>query len=371
MTLPYQKIKDMTLGVNPMIFSSGQIDEVQIQNASLDVTIGHRAYRVVSSFLPQPHETIDDVLRKHTLYSFDILPGTVLEKHACYIIPLQEGFHLPSEIYAMSNPKSSIGRIDVFVRLLTDHNQQYDYIPRGYHGPLYIEVIPLSFVISIAPGLSLNQIRFRTDENELVGDLDLKLAHSRYGLVFDADKNAPVPPEQLQVRGGTVVLTADLKNREIVGWRAKPSSAVIDLTKHQALDASICWEPIHATEAGELILMPNMFYLLASRERVRVPHEFAAEVMPYEPQSGEFRTHYAGFFDAGFGYGDQGELPGSAAVLEVRAHTTPFRLTHGQVICKLVYERLSEPPTKVYSAASGSYYTDLGPKLAKFFKNTW
>ncbi|MBT3413187.1 MAG: 2'-deoxycytidine 5'-triphosphate deaminase [Candidatus Jacksonbacteria bacterium] len=371
MTLPYQKLKEMIAGDSPMITSVTEIKEEQIQPCSLDLTIGTHAYRVSSSFLPQPHETIEEVLERNTLYSFDIKPGTILEKNATYIIPLQEGLSLPEEIYGKVNPKSSIGRVDVFVRLLADRTPQFDFVPRGYKGQLYIEVIPLSFVVAIEPGLSLNQAIFRTSDSNQLSSLDLKLAHSKYGLVFDSARNEPMAAEDIRVQQGCLVLTIDLKETDIIGWRSKPSNVVIDLARREYLDADDCWEPIMRTNKNELVIDPNSFYLLASRERVRIPPEYEAEVIAYDVDSGELRSHYAGFFDPGFGHGDDGSLMGSTAVLEVRPHTVPFRLTHGQVICKMVYRKMSEIPEKLYSQSSGSYYTGTGPKLSKHFKNTW
>ncbi|HLD20258.1 MAG TPA: 2'-deoxycytidine 5'-triphosphate deaminase [Patescibacteria group bacterium] len=371
MTLPYQKLKEMITGTSPMILSSVGIRDEHIQPASLDMTLGRRVYRVSSSILPRKDETIAELLEKYTLYSFELKEHTILEKNASYVIPLQESVELPDEIFAVASPKSSIGRVDVFVRLLVDGTPQFDYVPQGYKGPIYIEVIPLSFVVSVSPGLSLNQLRFKTDESHQLSTIDLKLAHSHYGLVFDPYTHEPIPPSILNVHNNSLALTVDLKNRDIIGWRSKPSTIVVDLSQRESLDAEKCWEPIPRQESEELILVPNSFYLLASVERVRVPIAYSCEMAAYDVSSGELRSHYAGFFDPGFGYGVDGSVPGATAVLEVRPHSVPFRITHGQVICKMIYEKLSELPEKVYSQGAGSYYTDLGPKLSKYFKNAW
>lgn len=369
MTLPYQKIRDMIFGENPMIFSSGNIEESQIQPASLDLTLGDRVYRISSSFLPKQGEKIQDILDRRTLYDFELKPGTILEPNSAYIIPLAEYLDLAPGLHAFSSPKSSIGRVGIFTRLLADGTTRFDYIPSGYKGPLYVEVIPLDFVVKIFPGLPLNQIRFRTAENYRVREPLLRLAHAKYGLLFNQEGIA-VDQREMIVNEDSIMLTVDLDSRDIVGFVAKhDTTKAIDLSVYGELDPEDFWVPIHRPKNSELVLVPNNFYLLSTQERVSFPPGFAGEISSYDPSSGEMRSHYAGFFDPGFG--DNSALRGTTAVLEVRAHSIPFRLTHGQIICKMNYERLLEVPERLYSEAIGSTYTGTGPKLSKHFRQTW
>ena len=367
MTLPYQKIKDMIFGQRPMVFGSRFISENQIQPASLDLTLGTRVYRISTSFLPKPNEKIADVMAERSLYDFELKPGTILEPNSSYIIPLSEYVDLAPGIYGHANPKSSIGRVGLFVRLLCDGTPRFDYIPEGYKGPLYLEVIPLDFVVKIHPGLPCNQVRFRSTGHYRAREVDLRLAHTRDGLLF-SNEGVPLLQSDLKVSEGGLMLTVDLESRDIVGYKAKhDTTAAIDLGLIGQHDPADFWEPIMRPKNKELVLVPNNFYLLASNERVSLPPQYAGEMASYDTASGEMRSHYAGFFDPGFGYSSNG----TTAVLEVRAHNVPFRLTHGQIICKMVYERMLEVPTKLYSDSIGSSYTGLGPKLSKHFRQTW
>lgn len=371
MTLPYQKIKDMIFGVRPMIFSSRLIAENQIQPASLDLTLGNRVYRISTSFLPQPNERIADIINERALYDFELKPGTVLEPNSSYIIPLNEYVDLAPGIYAYANPKSSIGRVGLFVRLLCDRTPRFDYIPPGYKGPLYLEVMPLDFIVKIHPGLACNQARFRAVGPYRAREAELRLAHTRDGLLFNR-VGMPLSQDELVIGDHGLMLTVDLGSRDIVGFKAKhDTTKAVDLAAVGAHEPADFWEQIARPENGELILVPGNFYLLASRERVSLPPDFAGEIASYDISSGEMRSHYAGFFDPGWGFGQAGEGGGTPAVLEVRAHNVPFRLTDGQIICKMVYEKMLEKPDKLYSEAIGSSYTGTGPKLSKHFKQTW
>ncbi|MAG28599.1 2'-deoxycytidine 5'-triphosphate deaminase [bacterium] len=371
MTLPYQKIKDMIQGKNPMIFSKSEISEKQIQPASLDLTLGDRVYRTSSSFLPKPNESIWGILQKRTLYDFELKPETILEPNSSYIIPLNEYVDLAPGIYAYVNPKSSIGRVGLFVRLLVDGTPRFDYIPSGYKGQLYLEVIPLDFVVKIHPSLACNQVRFRTTGEYRAREADIRLAHTKYGVLF-TQEGISVPQDDLVISDGGLMLTVDLESRDVVGYRAKhDTTKAIDLGLIDEYEPSDFWEPIARPQSGELILVPNDFYLLSSIERITFPPMFAGEMASYDPSSGEMRSHYAGFFDPGWGFGEAGEGAGTPAVLEVRAHNVPFRLTRRQIICTMVYENMLEQPQELYSSGLGSSYTGTGPKLSKHFKQTW
>ena len=367
MTLPYQGIQKWI--EDGFIKKDGPFLDGQIQPASLDCTLGDRAYRVSSSFLPKPGEKIADVVKARTLYDFELSPGSILEPNACYVIPLRERVKMPNGFQAFSNPKSSIGRIDVFVRLLADGNAQFDVVPEGYEGPLYLEVIPLTFMVAIAPDVALNQIRFRRAGTGFLDDGELRDAHSRDGLLFDIDGGKIAEPV---IRGQSLFMTVDLKNRDTIGFKARHDAVdAIDTAKKNFYDAKRFWEPIEKPADGELVLVPGEFYLLGSNERISVPPDFSAEMMSYDPQSGEMRAHYAGFFDSGFGYHDGEMAGGTTAVLEVRAHNVPFRLTHGQVICRFTYEKMASRPERIYGKSINSNYTGVAPKLPKFFKNSW
>jgi len=371
MTLPYQKIKDIIFGANPMIFSKKEIQEKQIQPASLDLTLSDRVYRTSSSFLPKQNETIWEILKSRTLYDFELKSGTILEPNSSYIIPLNEYVDLAPGIYAHANPKSSIGRVGLFVRLLCDRTPRFDYIPPGYKGQLYLEVIPLDFVVKIHPNLSFNQIRFRTDEPYKARESELRLAHAKHGILFN-QSGILMTQDDLVIRDGGLMLTVDLDSRDIIGFRAKhDTTEAIDLGLVGEYEPNDFWEPIIRPESGELILVPGNFYLLASQERISFPPQFAGEMASYDASSGEMRSHYAGFFDPGFGFDESGSDNGTTAVLEVRAHNVPFRLTRGQTICKMVYERMLEKPQELYCAGFGSSYTGSGPKLSKHFKQIW
>ncbi|OJI06208.1 hypothetical protein BK004_04780 [bacterium CG10_46_32] len=371
MTLPYQKIKDLIFGANPMIFSKGVISGKQIQPASLDLTLGDRVYRTSSSFLPKPNETIWEILKQRTLYDFELKPGTVLEPNSSYIIPLNEYVDLAPGMYAYANPKSSIGRVGLFVRLLCDGTPRFDYIPPGYKGPLYLEVIPLDFVVKIHPNLAANQVRFRIVGPHLASESDLRLAHAKHGILFN-QSGMPMVQNMLLVENGGLMLTVDLDSRDIIGYRAKhDTTKAIDLGLVGQHEPEDFWEPIARPASGELILVPNNFYLLATQERISIPPCFSGEVASYDPQSGELRSHYAGFADPGFGFSGQEQSGGSTLVLEVRAHNVPFRITRGQIICKMLYEQMLEEPEVLYDVRFGSSYAASGPKLSKHFRQTW
>ncbi|KKU48379.1 MAG: 2'-deoxycytidine 5'-triphosphate deaminase [Parcubacteria group bacterium GW2011_GWA2_46_9] len=367
MVLPYQRIKALARGQRPAIRSTSRLNERQFQPASLDCTLGRRVYRVASSFLPRESETIAELLKTRTLYDFDLKPGSILEINTPYIIPLNESLALPGSLDARANPKSSIGRIDVFVRVLTDHNPQYDYITPGYKGPLYLEVIPLTFAIRVAPGLAMTQVRFRSTDDRFPTEAEMVVTHKKFGLITD-NHGQPVPRRALRLKDNVISFSVDLTGSPIVAYRARHYvSELLDLTKRNHYHEDHFWTPVRRQPDGEIMLEPNSFYIMATKERVRIPPTMAAEIMPYDPSTGELRSHYAGFFDPGFGYSVRGKR-GNIVVLEVRAHSAPFRLTDGQVICKMLFEKMAELPAKLYGSNIGSTYTSARIRLSKFFK---
>ncbi len=333
-----------------------QPDDDQIQPASLDLRLGAKAYRVRASFLPGPRRRVAEKLEDITLHEFDLTHGAVLETGCVYIVKLMESLNLPVGMSAAANPKSSTGRLDIFTRVIADYAQEFDKVPEAYEGPLYAEISPRTFPILARQGSRLSQIRFRLGAPS-ASDALIHALHANEPLITSGDIN---------IDGG-LALSVDLMAMQKdapVGFRAKRHSALVDVDVKGALDVLDYWEPIW--RQGSLILDPDQFYILASKEAVRVPPTHAAEMVPYNPLVGEFRVHYAGFFDPGFGH-SSGNGEGARGVLEVRSHEVPFILEDGQIIGRLVYEALTETPDKVYGQV-GSNYQKQGLKLSKHFK---
>jgi dCTP deaminase len=335
-----------------------EIDEAQIQPASLDLRLGAVAWRIRASFLPGPEQSVKQRIEQLALHQIDLTKGAVFEAGCVYVVPLMESVALPYRVSGVANPKSSTGRLDVFTRLITDGAKEFDRIEAGYEGPLYAEVSPRSFSILVREGSRLNQLRLRRGSPPF-SDTELRRLQQEQGIVAG----------EADISDG-IALTVDLKGagwNELVGYRAKRHAGLIDVDKAGAHDVADFWEPIRARHDASMVLDPNEFYILASREAVSIPPDYAAEMVPYNPLVGEFRVHYAGFFDPGFGYSGAGGT-GSRAVLEVRSHEVPFILQHGQIIGRLVFERLTEPPEQVYGQGIGSHYQAQGLKLSKHFR---
>ncbi len=338
------------------IIADTPITPAQIQPASLDLRLGTTAYRVRASFLAGAGNTVADRLATFEMHRMDLTQGAVLEKGCVYVIPLAETLALPQGLSAVANAKSSTGRLDLLTRTITDGGAEFDRIPEGYRGPLYAEVCPRSFSVLVRPGMRLNQIRFRAGQ-AMLADADLAALHAREPLV-----------------SGTAVISEGLAfsvdlmapGNGIVGYRAKPHAGVVDLDRIGHYDAREFWEELRSPE-GRVILDPGAFYILVSREAVTIPPDYAAEMAPYLAMVGEFRVHYAGFFDPGFGYGPAGGS-GSRGVLEVRCHEAPFALEHGQIVGRLVYERMQTRPAQLYGTGIASNYQGQGLKLAKQFR---
>jgi dCTP deaminase len=330
----------------------------QIQPASLDLRLGEIAYRVRASFLPG-RTTVAQRIDELKLHEVALTDGAVLETGCVYIVPLLESLALPADISAAANPKSSTGRLDVFTRVIADELRGFDRIEAGYHGPLYAEISPRTFPVLVREGSRLSQIRFRRG-HALLDASGLHDLHARERLV-DAD--------DADVSEG-VAVGVDLSGLGpggLVGYRAKRHTGLIDVERrggHAVLDF---WEPMQARSDKSLILDPNEFYILASKEAVQVPPDYAAEMVPFDPLVGEFRVHYAGFFDPGFGYAGAGGK-GARAVLEVRSREVPFVLEHGQIVGRLVYEKMIARPDKLYGSGIGSNYQAQSLKLSKHFK---
>ena len=340
------------------LVSAGPLDADQIQPASLDLRLGDKAYRVRASFLPGPSSTVAAKLDRLKLHEIDLTAGAVLETGCVYVVPLQERLALPANVSASANPKSSTGRLDIFTRVMADNGQEFDKIPAGYHGPLWMEVSPRTFPIVLRAGSRLSQIRFRSG-------LALLSEHELAGLHASQTLVAADTPD---ISGGGIALSIDLTGDAdgLIGYRGKHHTAVVDVDRRGAYDLFDFWEPLHARGRGELILDPDEFYILVSREAVHVPPDFAAEMTPFDPLVGELRVHYAGFFDPGFGHSAAGGT-GSRAVLEVRSHEVPFILEHGQIVGRLVYEHMLSRPDRLYGIELKSNYQAQGLKLSKHF----
>ena len=336
------------------------VTAAQIQPASLDLRLGAVAYRVRASFLPGPNATVRQRLDMVSMHEIDLTQGAVLERHCVYIVPLLESMSLPRRVSGIANPKSSTGRLDVFARLITDRGEEFDRVAEGYDGPLYAELSPRTFSVRVRTGTRLVQLRLRRGA-PTASDTALRRLHETVGLV-DAEKGAE------NIKGGlafTVDVAGDANG--LVGWRARRHAPLVDVDLIGHYEPLDFWEPVLAGPARSLILDPDDFYILASKESVVVPADHAAEMQAYDTLVGEFRVHYAGFFDPGFGAVETGGA-GSRAVLEVRAHEVPFLIEDGQLIGRLVYERLTQRPDRLYGSSIGSTYQRQGLKLGKQFR---
>ncbi|MBW4983354.1 2'-deoxycytidine 5'-triphosphate deaminase [Mameliella sp. CS4] len=331
--------------------------EGQVQPASLDLRLGSVAYRVRASFLAGEGRSVAARIDEFEMHRIDLAQGAVLEKGCVYLVPLMERVTLPDGVQAIANAKSSTGRLDLLTRVITDGGVEFDRISTGYDGPLYAEICPRSFSVLVRPGMRLNQIRFRRGRSVLT-DSELQALHT----------------EQTLVGGGPAVISeglgfsVDLQPGDggLVGYRARPHTGVIDLDRIGVYDPMEFWDELHS-DHEQLILDPGAFYILVSREAVHIPPGYAAEMAPYLAMVGEFRVHYAGFFDPGFGHAAAGGA-GARGVLEVRCHEAPFVLEHGQIVGRLVYERMSEVPKQLYGAGIASNYQGQGLKLSKHFR---
>jgi dCTP deaminase len=345
---------------------AGHVDESSIQPASLDLHLGPVAYRIRCSFLPGP-DTVERRVKAYVVDELDLTgEGAVLETQRPYLIPLQETLALPDHIRARTNPKSSTGRLDVFTRVITDGGKAFDEIAPGYTGTLWLEVVPLSFTVRVHEGLALNQLRLIAGDRVALSDDEVCDRHAESGLLYRDD--TPVSPEDFRIASGLFLgldLEGDLEGR--VGHRAKAHTGLLDMGRISAYHPEDWWDPVRREEGDRIVLAPGAFYLLLSDEAVVIPPDLAAEMTAYDPTAGELRTHYAGFFDPGFGYDPTGLLKGSRAALEVRAHDVPFMVEHRQPVCKLTFERMLEPPERLYGAGIGSNYQGQVETLGKHF----
>ena len=339
------------------------INEEQIQPASVDLRLGPVAYRTRASFLPGRGASVGQKIEAYAMHQFSLDGGAVLEKGCVYLAPVMESLQLRHRTSAMANPRSSTGRLDVFCRLITDGGTEFDHVRAGYHGPLWIEISPRSFSILVETGTRLLQLRIKRGAPRW-SDAALRELHAEVGLIDDETVFAE------NVKRGLLAITVDAQGNggsDLIGWRARKNADLIDVSKVNYYDPRDYWEPVRARTGQGVILDPNDFYILSSRESVTVPADHAAEMLAYDTLVGEFRVHYAGFFDPGFGLADVGG-EGTRAVLEVRSRDVPFMIEDGQVVGRLLYERLTALPDKLYGRDIGSNYQRQGLALSKQFK---
>ena len=346
------------------IFSETELTMGQVQPASLDLRLGRRAWRIQASFLPGMNRTVQSKIEKFAMYQLDLSDGAVLETGCVYIVELQERLALPPSLSALANPKSSTGRLDVFTRLITDGAIEFEAVSAGSSGPLYAEISPRTFSVKVRQGSRLSQLRLRRGKQSL-DDAALSQLQQAHKIVQFDDQT------QISIQNGiglSVNLTPQT-DTDLVGWRARKHSGLIDVDVVGGQPATRFWEAVTLRDLtkGGLVLNPDEFYILASREFVTVPPDYAAEMRAYDTRVGEFRAHYAGFFDPGFGVDAIGASP-TRAVLEVRSHDVPFLIEQGQTVCRLVYEPMAAAPDYLYGAeGTGSNYQSQGLKLAKHF----
>lgn len=352
--LPSQSISKLIS--KKIIFADREIENGQIQPASLDLRLGSIAWRVRASFLPGKEKDVSDLLDEFKMHQIDMTEGAVLEKGCVYLIPIEENLRLPKNLSAIANAKSSTGRLDLLTRIITNNGTEFDRIPAGYNGQLFVEICPRSFSVLVRPGMRLNQIRLRQGQS-IVTDKELLLLHKKEKLIDSLPK----------IDAG-LGFSVDLQPAKgsLVGYQAKPHTGIIDLDNVKTYKREDFWQEVHSSNS-KIILDPDAFYILVSRESVHIPPAYAAEMAPYLAMVGEFRVHYAGFFDPGFGHANAGGS-GSRGVLEVRCHEAPFVLEHGQIVGRLVYEKMAETPNELYGEKIKSNYQGQGLKLSKHFK---
>ena len=382
--LPSQEIRELIR--NGKIRSRVEIEDGQIQPASIDLRLGPVAYRIQASFLPGRSSPISTKIRDLRLAELDLTKPALLERGAVFIVPLVESLALPADIGGKANPKSTTGRLDIFTRLITDGGLEFEYVPEGYSGELYVEIVSRTFPIIVQAGTKLSQLRF-VRGNPPSGDGVLEQLAERERLVYYENDDGPVEaivdrglaklvhpsaggPEQAIIDRGlrTTIDLAGIGAPGIVAYKAKSHCPPVDLSKVGAHAAADFWDAIEGPRSGGLVLDPGDFYLLASRERFCIPSGWAAEMEPFDQSIGEFSVHYAGFFDPGFGYGTAGEIKGTRAVLEVRAHEVPILLEDRQIVGRLVYHRMANVPDKLYGQGIGSSYQKQGLALSKQFR---
>jgi dCTP deaminase len=359
--LPSQLIRQLVL--TGAIASETPIDDSQIQPASLDLRLSGTAYRLQASFLPGKNATVEKKLADLSMSTIDITNGAIFERGCVYLVRLNERLQLPSDISGKANPKSTTGRLDVFTRLISDYGEEFERVPEGYVGPLYAEVVPRAFSIVARAGMRLSQLRLMRGHPPSF-DKTIATMHRDEGLVYDQEDFVA---EALIHKGLKISVSLRADGDGPVAFRARRDAPIVDLDRIGYYDPALFWDALPTPASGRFILAPGDFYILASKEKVRVPPSYAAEMVPFDPSVGEFRIHYAGFFDPGFGCSSK-DMKGTRAVLEVRAHDVPFLLEDGQIVGRLIYIRLLSRPEQIYGMGIGSSYGNQELTLSKQFR---
>jgi dCTP deaminase len=362
--LPAQSLRE-AIAAGWIAAGQWRIPEEAVQPASVDLRLGEHAWALRCSFLPDGASTVEEKIEDIAFERIDLRDGATFERDRPYLVPLMEELRLPQEVRAKANPKSSTGRLDVFTRVLTDRSRRFDEIAAGYAGRLYLEVVPRTFAIRVQTGLALNQVRLARGDARL-SDVELLALHGESPLLFHGQQ--PLSEREIALADGLFMsLAVEEPGDRVVGYRAKKNSLPINLVNGGGLSWEDYWEPVHPERGGRIVLEPEVFYLLLSAEGVSIPPGYAAEMLAYDPTAGELRTHYAGFFDPGFGYSRDGARAGSRAALEVRARDVSFMVEHGQPVCKLAFERMSHVPDVLYGSDVGSNYQGQQSMLSKHF----
>jgi len=362
--LPAQSLRE-AIAREWMVAGPWRIPAESVQPASVDLRLGEHAWALRCSFLPDSDSTVEQKIEDIAFQRIDLRDGATLERDRPYLVPLIEELRLPDDIRAKANPKSSTGRLDVFTRVLTDRSHRFDEIGAGYQGRLYLEVVPRTFAIRVCTGLALNQVRLMSG-NARLDDDELLALHDQSPLLYLDSQ--PLLASELSLSDG-LFLSLDVSGLDdsIVGYRAKKNSLPIDLSRVGALKWRDYWEAVHPEKGRRIVLEPEVFYLLLSAEGVSIPPSYAAEMLAYDPTAGQLRTHYAGFFDPGFGYSRDQAARGSRAALEVRARDVSFMVEHRQPVCKLAFERMAADPDVLYGQDLGSNYQGQLTMLSKHF----
>lgn len=360
--LPSQAIRELI--ASGRVAAMPAILEEHIQPASLDLRLGDIAHRVRASFLPGPYSTVEAKIKELRMTRVDLTKAAVFEKGCVYLVPLLEELNLPKDVSAKANPKSTTGRLDIFTRLIADYGVEFERVPPGYRGKLYAEIVSRTFTVAVRAGMRLNQLRF-VRGNPISPDSLITTLDDEERLVY-LDEESPVKARVDRGLRVTVNLEGS-QSSEVVAYKARRHAPAIELDRIDHYSPEEFWEAHVQPSSKGFILEPSDFYILASRERVRVPPDYAAEMVPFDASMGEFRIHYAGFFDPGFGYGSS-DIKGTRAVLEVRAHEVPFMIDHGQVVGRLTYMPLLSRPDKIYGTGIGSSYQHQALTLSKQFR---
>ena len=331
-------------------------NQSRVQPSSMDLTLSNECYELRYSFL-SPKGKIRNKLKTLSIKRYDLTNGLVFKKNHTYLVRLNEKLNLNSPIKGKCNPKSSTGRLDIFCRVILDYTDEYEKVPYGYSGDIFLEVTTRAFDIFLTKGDSLNQMRLTNISNDFIRDEDLRKFHNNEAIIFDQNDYLLKP----NISSG-LKISVDLSSKDqIIAYKAKKKSPKLIFSKKHIHDPRKYWEFIKK-DNGNLTIFPNEFFILKSKQKIRIPKTMAAEMVPYDTSIGDFRVHYAGFFDPGFG-----DRNGSYAVLEVKTHEVPFNIEDGQYIARLIFENLNKNTDFTYGSKINSNYQNQELALSKHF----